>query len=104
MVTFDIESKGLFQVGWVEGRGVEGPAPRSWQRPLLAANACGLTVHARRPPSRHQTVKVKSKSESNRSDAIFILHLTDDNFSINLPKNVSHRSPVLCSQPVIVGQ
>ena len=24
------------------------------------------------------TVKVKSKSESNRSDAVFILHLTDD--------------------------
>ena len=85
MVTFDIESKGLFQVGW-GGGGEEGPAPRSWQRPLLAANACGLTVHARRPPSRHQTVKVKSKSESNRSDAVFILHLTDDNLSINRQK------------------
>ena len=69
-----------------EERGVDGPAPRSWQRPPPAANACGLTVHARRPPSRHQTVKVKSKSESNRSDAVFILHLTDDNLSINPQK------------------
>ena len=66
MLTFDIESEGLFQVGDGVVERVGGVcggtwwrAPRSWPRPLVAANACGLTVHARRPAIVDQKVKVK---------------------------------------------
>ena len=81
-----LRAKACFRWGW-GGVGVGGVcgvcggtwwrAPRSWPRPLVAANACGLTVHARRPAIVDQKVKVKVETRKWKQQSVQKTSLTD---------------------------